>query len=178
MDALYSTLELLSAQPECRTCNLCERNVGLVYLIGEEGDRMGRAGKESAMTSEGVRYLERKQSNHGARWCGCFDVEHNQCTVYDIRPLCCRLYPIDLMRLDGVLWWIVHAQCPIAERFERERRLDVLAAVTVRLESELSPEQLRMWVNTDRASQTIEAFVSDHYRIVRLRRFGVQPGFP
>ncbi|HEV2962479.1 MAG TPA: YkgJ family cysteine cluster protein [Candidatus Angelobacter sp.] len=178
IDNLYAIVEPLSSQPECLTCDLCERNVGLVYLINDESSRIKKDGHQVARTSEGVEYLSRSQSKKSATWCSCFDTAKNQCSIYPIRPLCCRLYPLDLMKIDGELWWIVHAECPIAERFDKERKLDALSSITIGLETVLSPEQLRGWRKIDDTSQTTEAFIGDQYRIHKLRRFGSSVIFP
>src|SRR5688572_22740040 len=117
---LYRILTPLSGQPECRTCNLCEKNVGLVYLIGDEPSKLAGAGMSVAELGDGSAYLSRSQLDSGASWCSCFVVGTNECGIYAVRPLCCRLYPLDLMNLDGELWWIVHAECPIALRFQND----------------------------------------------------------
>jgi hypothetical protein len=82
------------------------------------------------------------------------------------------------MKLDGVIWWVIHAECPIAKRFQRDRHMEILAAMTAALECELPEEQLRAWLVTDEISQRIEAFSSSEPKVFKLRRYGEAIGFP
>jgi hypothetical protein len=82
------------------------------------------------------------------------------------------------MNLDGMAWWVIHAECPIAQRFHRDRKMEILAAMTAALERHLSEEQLQSWLINDNASQNIEAFSSTQPKVFKLRRYGEDIGFP
>jgi hypothetical protein len=82
------------------------------------------------------------------------------------------------MKLDGTVWWVIHAECPIAQRFQRDRQLEVLAAMTAALEREISEEQLRLWLASDKSSQRIEAFSASQPKVFKLRPYGRAIGFP
>ena len=173
MQALYQVFNRLTAQPECQTCRLCEEHVGLVYLLGNEADKAKHHQLPVLTTSNGVQYLGR--TPHG--WCSSFDPHKNTCGMYFDRPLCCRIYPLDLMKLDGKLWWVIHAECPIAQRFKREHQMGVLAAMTLAMENILSEEQLESWLVQDKTSQVIEAFTFDTSKVIKLRPYGESLGF-
>jgi Fe-S-cluster containining protein len=168
MEKLYNVLLPLTSQSECQTCRLCEENVGLVYVLGDEAAKARKHGLPVLTTSQGVQYLGRTTDG----WCSSFDPTANTCRIYGDRPLCCRIYPLDLMRLDDIVWWVIHSECPIAQRFQRERRLGILATVTFAMEAALSEEQLLHWLTQDKTSQAIEAFAFDQSRVIRLRRYG------
>src|ERR1051326_8241556 len=162
MQFLYKILKPLTSQPECQTCRLCEENVGLVYLMGDEATKAQDHGLHVLTTDRGVQYL--KRTNEG--WCSSFDPSTNTCKIYNDRPLCCRIYPLDLMKINGEIWWVIHAECPIAQRFQRERRLSIFAAMTVAMERALTDEQLQHWLVQDKTSQEIEAFSFDETKVV------------
>jgi hypothetical protein len=82
------------------------------------------------------------------------------------------------MELDRVVWWVIHSECPIAQRFQRERRIGILAAVTVALEAAISDVQLQQWLTQDKTSQAVEAFSSDEARVIKLRPYAEPPVFP
>jgi hypothetical protein len=82
------------------------------------------------------------------------------------------------MTIAGEPWWVMHSECPIAQRFQREKRLEALAALTFRIEQKLSSEQIDHWLKQDRLSQMIEAFSSDPSRVVTLRKLGEKLPFP
>ena len=183
MDDLYQALDQLSSQPECRECRLCEEHVGLVYILKGESERVRRHRLPILRTSSGVEYLGRvpdPESRKGGTspaarthgWCCAFDWRTNTCSIYNDRPLCCRIYPLDLMRLEGEVWWVVHSECPIAQRFQRQRNLDLLCAITAAMERLISDEELEQWLTQDKFSQMIEAFSGDESRVIRLRRYG------
>jgi hypothetical protein len=79
------------------------------------------------------------------------------------------------MQIDQEVWWVIHSECPIGQRFQREHRLDLLAAMTVALERHPAFPQLQKWLAQDRTSQNIEAFRSDKLNVVKIRRFS-SPG--
>jgi Fe-S-cluster containining protein len=171
---LYDILRPLASQPECKSCNLCEEHVGLVYLLGKEVNRSINQSIPVSISSRGAQYLARTSEG----WCAAFDPTANLCRIYSNRPLCCRLYPLDLMRLDGEVWWVIHEECPIAQRFQRDRHLEILTAMIVSLERALSDEQLQSWLIVDRTSQDIETFSSSRPKVLRLRQFGRNLSFP
>jgi len=170
---LYEIVRLLTSQSECMACRLCEENVGLVYAFRLELDQIRTHKPPLSVTSTGVTYLKRTQDG----WCPCFDPTTNKCRIYHDRPLCCRIYPLDLMRLNGDVWWVLHSECPIFQRYEREKRLDILALMTAELESNLSESQIKEWINEDRMSQLIEAFSREKYKVIKLRKFGAETPF-
>jgi Fe-S-cluster containining protein len=167
LNPLYDILRPLASQPECKSCKLCEEHVGLVYLLGQEAAKSHDMEIPVSISSRGVQYLARTPDG----WCAAFDPQANLCRIYNDRPLCCQLYPLDLMRLDGEVWWVIHDECPIARRFQRDRRLEILMAMTIALERTLSDEQLQSWLITDRVSQDIEAFSSSRPNVFRLRQY-------
>jgi Fe-S-cluster containining protein len=170
---LYDVLHPLASQPECQTCRLCEEHVGLVYLLEDEASKLGNPSLP-ILTAAQDQYLGRTRDG----WCCAFDNENNACKIYDSRPLCCRIYPLDLMVVDEEIWWVIHSECPIAQRFQRERRLGVLAALTFSMEQRLSSEQIGRWIKQDRLSQIIEAFSFDQSKVVPLRKLGEKVPFP
>src|SRR5689334_20873206 len=108
---LRGALAFLTSQPECETCRLCEENVGLVYLIGDEAQRIPKLQLPILTTSHGVNYLGRTTDG----WCCSFNPDSNTCKIYEDRPICCRIYPLDLMRINNEVWWVIHSECPIAQ---------------------------------------------------------------
>ena len=105
-------------------------------------------------------------------WCAAFDPATNRCRIYESRPLCCRLYPLDLMELDGFVWWVIHSECPIARRFQAERRSDVLAALTLRIETQLTDRHVAEFLTQDKTSDHIEAFSFEENKVIKIRKYG------
>jgi Fe-S-cluster containining protein len=167
LERAYHDLSILSLQHECETCRKCETNVGLVYLLDREPRTVSSSGVKTVSTSQGISYIARSVEG----WCAAYDSKENKCTIYPNRPLCCRIYPLDLMNLDDEIWWILHTECPIAQRYEREHKLDILIALTMLLEERIPEGVFSEWLREDRHSQVVEAFLRVEYSITRLRRF-------
>lgn len=56
-----------------------------------------------------------------------FFLDHDRCTfldkqgkckIYDIRPLDCRLFPLDIIEQDGEYYWCVFTTCPNWQRMK------------------------------------------------------------
>ena len=55
-------------------------------------------------------------------FCVFYDTEHGACTIYDVRPFDCRLFPLDFESFhpgdpDWNDMWIVH-ECPLSEQLD------------------------------------------------------------
>jgi Fe-S-cluster containining protein len=46
--------------------------------------------------------------------CRFHDVKSGRCNIYNARPLDCRLYPLDIMLIDGRYFWILREYCRIS----------------------------------------------------------------
>lgn len=164
---LYEILQPLTSQPECQTCKLCEENIGLVYLLSTEHKQISKLDIPIAITSRGAKYIARTPQG----CCAAFNDANNTCTIYERRPLCCRLYPLDLITVNDEIWWVIHSECPIATRFLVERKLELLAAMTVTIEKAMGRELLQNWLISDGMSQNIEAFSSTRPHTIKIRQF-------
>ena len=74
----------------CQPCLQCCKSERL-YLSEEERANFG-------MLSEG------ENCKHLA--------DDGRCLIHDSRPMECRLFPLDIKRLDGALTWVVWQSCP------------------------------------------------------------------
>lgn len=93
----------------CRKCSSCCEN-GLVYVLAEEREELESLGVP-LVCIDGVYYIQR--STGGA--CPMLDRKSGKCEIYDSRPVCCRLYPVDVFNRNGTLEWGIYEYCP-AER--------------------------------------------------------------
>ena len=108
----------------CRTCKVdhkCCTNVKhdaeieLPYLTQEDTTRIERATgltlpefAEVTQDEHGQDVLSLRAHEDG----GCRFYERGRCQIYEVRPLDCRLFPLDIFRIDGELCWVIyHAFC-------------------------------------------------------------------
>jgi putative zinc- or iron-chelating protein len=70
------------------------------------------------------------------------DRERRQCSIYADRPLCCRLFPLDLLAINNRLQWALSNQCPDdRKRFEETQGLNsrLGSGVVAQIASSLNP---------------------------------------
>lgn len=109
----------------CKMCqkdkNCCVRitpggRIGNPILFQEDIDRIENFTKKDKNTFSNIpldstRLIRSMKSNEN----GCHFSQKGDCTIYPVRPLDCRLFPIDIKeKLDGSLIWIAYiATCPV-----------------------------------------------------------------
>lgn len=107
----------------CGTCvaHCCSRNRPLgemesPFVLRKEAVALAEWSNESLESfveeherKRGVEHLSLKQINGR-----CYFYRHGQCSVYESRPIDCRLFPFDIIEhQDGSLYWIVYEDlCP------------------------------------------------------------------
>jgi Fe-S-cluster containining protein len=164
LNKLYKIANFLSNQEECKTCRLCEDNIGLVYVLNLEAKAIGR--EHIVTTSAGINFFVRTSDNH----CPYFEKESGTCNIYEKRPLCCRLYPLDLLFEDGEYWWIAYSDCPIFKRYEKNMSLNILRNKLLSLEYELDLETLKELKNIAINIRSIESIGRENFAFYKLKK--------
>jgi hypothetical protein len=121
----------------CRLCSKCCES-GLVYVLPEESGRLEALGVP-LVTIDGISYIQRAQG--GA--CPMLDRQGSRCTIYHERPICCRLYPLDLFSRNAKLEWGLYQFCPI----DRKKEAVLVLNNTGRMDHGLVLQALRMIEN-------------------------------
>lgn len=163
---LYAATSALGDQPECKTCRRCEDPVGLVYLLSSEASVRHELRLPVVEATSAASYVPRTSTCH----CLHFEATQGRCLIYDRRPLCCRIYPIDLIRFaDGDVQWVLHAECPIAQRWATTRTLDIPLETIAALESELTIGQVEEWIAQERFSKSVETMFGSELKLIKMR---------
>lgn len=166
LNKLYKIASFLSNQEECKTCRLCEDNVGLVYIFKIESAGIGR--RYTVPTSAGLKFFVRTEDGH----CPYFNKESGTCGIYEHRPLCCRIYPLDLLFDDGEYWWIAYSDCPIFKRYEKNLSLNILRNKLLSLENDLDTRILTEWKNIAVNIRSIELIGREDFAFYKLKKLG------
>lgn len=164
LDKLYKIASFLSNQEECKTCSLCEDNIGLVYVFKHELKVIGR--KHAVPTSAGLNFFVRTEDGH----CPYFNKELGTCGIYENRPICCRIYPLDLLFEDGEYWWIAYSDCPIFKRYEKNMSLNILRNKLISLENALDTGTLKEWKNIAVNIRSIELIGREDFIFYKLKK--------
>jgi len=91
----------------CNGCTVCCESGGMVYVRDEEVPQL-RSLKVPLVAIDGVTFIKRLPDGS----CPMLDRRGNNCSIYENRPLCCRLFPLDVLGRNGRLTWAVSNECP------------------------------------------------------------------
>jgi hypothetical protein len=91
----------------CKGCTACCEQGGLVYVRDEEVEPLEKIGVP-IISVGGVAFIQRLPDGS----CPMLDRAAKQCSIYEQRPLCCRLFPLDVLTIDGKLNWALSTHCP------------------------------------------------------------------
>jgi len=72
--------------------------------------------------------------------CRFYDRASKRCGIYAIRPVDCRLYPLDIKTFDGEYHWILYQSCPFEEPLPAREILDMVSTAEMNLLPALLPE--------------------------------------
>lgn len=152
------------AGPECVGCDLCCKG-NLIPVMNDEGARLSRRGLE-ILESEDKGFIRKR----GVA-CPAFDESAFRCRVYEDRPLCCRLFPVDLIKIDGELHWVIYSYCPMAKRMLREGDGWDIEAFLVEAESVLDSRMVEEYGNHDSRSAELALLQGVQEPYLLLRKF-------
>lgn len=129
----YRELDSLN-RPLRRYCKTCKRHCcrGYIMLFREEAIRLLEQDvsvlRYSRYEQHGYQMDTYPRDENGEIMYGVFGPEcpnrlnSGKCSVYDFRPLICRIYPMDLQRVDDELNvnWVIHKKCDFISEAPRE----------------------------------------------------------
>ncbi len=124
------------SHPYCLSCRHCCTNTEMI-LLREDVERIEKAGfRRDSFAELRNGFLRLKNREDYCVFLG----ENGRCTIYDYRPLGCRVYPLIYDMSRGVVF---DQECPLVPVFRRRRgeiieALRLLEYILVRLEAEYS----------------------------------------
>ena len=144
-ERLYPLLEGASS-PACLDCAQCCESP---WISSSESPAL------PARTVDGVRLVEPCSK--------CPALQGKLCSIYEKRPLDCRLYPLDIVEHEGGYWWCIFLNCrdPDALAEVLVPRIPVLeAALTTTLWAEFK-QQIAV------TRRTYAPYAEGRYRLIR-----------
>lgn len=104
---LYTILDQMSDKLNCGTCGVCENDS--IYLLPDEV-QVFKALDVDPIEIDGVHFLPKAPADN--QYCPFRDQKSHNCTIYDKRPAICRMFPLEIKKVDDVYWWGVCLYCP------------------------------------------------------------------
>jgi len=108
--------------------NCCSKKSGDKFVTKENIAEIEAAGY--------MRFYHKKKGskfcvlNKRGDYCIFYDTQKNGCTIYNIRPADCRIFPYDTIMRDGKYFWILweweENECVLRKCLDHEKHLEAL----------------------------------------------------
>jgi len=161
LDELYRGIE-----QDCRDCQDPDC-MGYVWLLKKEAEQLYERGVPLVQVNNGPTFIHsfpatsKGQPDLSVRYPPCSQLctDSRRCSIYEDRPLACRLYPLGLeTKADGTIVWALHRDCLHIRRMEERGTLPNFEHRARNVISNLSPKLLEEIVETYRAVDAISSF--------------------
>lgn len=155
---LYKIAEDISNNlVSCNGCTECCES-GIVYVLPEEVSHLESIGVP-LIKIDGINYIKRNPY----MICSMLDRQHSKCSIYEDRPLCCRIFPLDIFGRESKLLWGIYNYCPkknvkpiILRNQKPELDLEVISMMADSIEKSLPKKVLNFLFEEDRVTAQIE----------------------
>ena len=164
LNDLYKVADEVSNKlVSCNGCTKCCES-GLAYALPEEVDNLTSIGVPLIEIDE-IHYIKRTPRGK----CSMLDEQHSRCSIYEDRPLCCRIFPLDLFSrdLEGGKKikpsWGIYNYCPpenvkpiVLKNKRPELDLETISIMSDLIERSLPKKVLNFLFNEDKVTARIE----------------------
>lgn len=168
LSQLYDALDELyrGIEQDCRECQDPDC-MGYVWLLKKEAERLYERGVPLVQVNNGPTFIhsfpvtDKGQPDLSVRYPPCSQLctDSRRCSIYQDRPLVCRLYPLGLeTKDDGTIVWALHRDCLHVRRMEERGSLPAFENRIRNVINNLSPKLLGEIVKTYRAVDAISSF--------------------
>jgi len=168
LSQLYDALDELyrGIEQDCRDCQDLDC-MGYVWLLKKEAERLYERGVSLVQVNNGPTFIHsfpatnKGQPDLSFRYPPCSQLctDSRRCSIYEDRPLVCRLYPLGLeTKADGTIVWALHRDCLHIRRMEERSTLPNFKHRVRNVINNLSPKLLEEVVETYRAVDAISSF--------------------
>lgn len=165
---LYNALAELyrGIESDCRDCQDPDC-MGYIWLLKKEAERLYDRGVPLVQVNNGPTFIHsfpvngEGKPNLSVRYPPCSQLcsDSRKCSIYEDRPLVCRLYPLGLeTKGNGTIVWALHRDCLHIRRMEERGKLPDFEHRVRNIINSLSPELLEEIVETYRAVDAISSF--------------------
>ena len=159
---LYAQLDTLYQgifDSVCASCtdHDCE---GYVWLLPEEEMLLLEAGVPVVEINGNARFIHSFPEEEGELVIDrpkppCILREDKKCSVYNLRPLVCRMYPVGLVTHENTVSLVLHKDCAFTRRQDEQARTEFIqevSAIFQNLTPELTHHILTCYLHVDEVS--------------------------
>jgi MoaA/NifB/PqqE/SkfB family radical SAM enzyme len=168
LSQLYDTLDELyrGIEQDCRECQDPDC-MGYVWLLKQEAERLYERGVPLVQINNNPTFIHsfpvtnKGQLNLSVRYplCSQLCTNSRRCSIYEDRPLVCRLYPLGLeTNTDGAIVWALHRDCLYIRRMKERGTLPDFERRARNIINNLLPKLFEEITETYRAVDKISSF--------------------
>ena len=141
-------------------CDICQyfRCLGYVWILPQELDVLYENEIELLEVNSDIFFLHSFPETDGkidvsvikppCRWC-----EDKKCTIYEIRPLVCRMYPLSFVEENGTIYLVLNLDCAISQRVKEDKNfINSAIARFKNIDSDLLDLILNTFISVERLS--------------------------
>ena len=141
--------------------------MGYVWLLKKEVERLYERGVPLVQVNNGPTFIHsfsattQGKPDLSVRYPSCSQLctDSRRCSIYQDRPLTCRLYPLGLeTKADSMIVWALHRDCLYIRRLEKRGLLLDFEHRARNIINNLSPQLLEEIMETYRAVDAISSF--------------------
>lgn len=124
LQQLYKALDdlLVGVSKACKQCSYDDCK-GYIWLLPEESLRLFEADIPILEINKSISFIspfkdeeiDVERFKPDCPWC-----KKRKCTIRELRPLSCRMYPLCFLQKDGIVYLVLHLDC----RYAQERKDD------------------------------------------------------
>lgn len=154
----------------CSYCIQCEYEdcIGYVWLLSEEIEELYKKGVQIVEINREISFLDSFCKKNGR-----IDVDvvkppcslrdsNGKCSIYPLRPLVCRLYPLDLKNINGDVLIVIHMKCLFVDRLAKNENVEEFVHQCINTLKEIDKELLEKIEETFRAVESISAHFEEY----------------
>ncbi len=168
LSQLYDALDDLyrGIEQDCRDCRDPDC-IGYIWLLKKEAERLYERGVPLVQVNNGPTFIHSfpvTADGHpdlSVRYPPCSQLctDSRKCSIYQDRPLTCRLYPLGFeTKADGKIVWALHRDCLHVRRMEERGSLPTFENRVRKIINNISPKLLEEIVKTYREVDAISSF--------------------
>lgn len=180
IDELKNRIDFIwkGIEQSCKTCTDPDC-VGYIWVLPDEEEAILNKGIQTVQVNgeDGPIFLD----NYGRDDQGCIIVnkpkmgcphlsEDRKCTIRDVRPLTCHLYPLGMETdLEGNIVWALHSDCAHVRNLQKSGKIDVVLQQLYALLSELDPSLESKILKTFAKSDFIAKFENGFNNYITIK---------
>jgi len=171
LECLYREMDDIFGELTC-FCDVCEyfRCLGYIWLLPQESEVLCDNGIEVLEINGNISFINSLPETDGevdisvikpsCRWC-----KDKKCTIHEVRPITCRMYPLSFTQEDGTIYLVLNLDCEIAQRVKEDKNFINSAIAHF---NNIDPDLFGLILDTFSAAESVLRYPDGKNRYMKL----------